>query len=428
MFQRIVEMLIVLFTKFLALFMSLVILGRSFPRVMRYQHVFINFRAFGHSISDTNAFLSTYPENGLCISIGNSFERNPYLPSFYPRKNLIQVTLPKFRITGRINLRKIVGPQILHTFLFLQRIQIIPKSVFFYSENRQVVHECINRYATRTLQLSGEIVQKTLDYIQSIDLSAREHSKAVGTWAQIYNPKRIEEGSKGFATDEKFLRELEAKGVDRENLVTLILRSGASPHHGPGLTHYYPIIRYLHEKGYTIIPLGDIAALKNSRAFNRKQMVFPTDFNVPSRSVDFSSILYSKFTLGDMSGLWSIFTMRGERGLCLNTIPTKLLMNRVEVLPRRWKNSEGVPMKLSQQFGLFGETVRGKNREEVIDGFKPSFHDPLTMMNCVKRFESEVQAKTPLVLREPFLRYFEEFPPVMLAGCSIAPEVLSESA
>jgi hypothetical protein len=417
----------VLFSKFLAILISIVILARSFPRIIRNQHVFINFRAFGHSISDTNAFLSTYAVNGLCISIGNNLERNPFLSCFYPKQNLIQVTLPKLRITGRINLRKIVGPQLLHILLFLQRVGTIPKSVRFYSENKLVVSECVYLYAVNTLQIPDKIVQKTIDHIQFTDVSAREHSKAVGTWAQIYNPKIIGEGNKVHDIDEEFLREIEAKGVDRENLVTLILRLGASPHHGPGLAHYQPVIRYLQEKGYTIIPLGDTDALEMSKDFNRKQLVFPHDLRVPRRSVDFSSILYSKFTLGDMSGLWTIFTLRGKRGLCLNTTPTKLLINRAEVLPRRWKDSNGVTMELSQQFGLFGETVRGKKREEVIDGFKPSFHDPLTMLNCVRRFESEVVAGTPLIVREPFLKYFEEYPRGMLEDCSIAPEVLLES-
>jgi hypothetical protein len=405
--------------------LTLYFLGKIFPRIRKFQHIFVNFRAFGHSISDTNAFLSTFPNNGLCISIGNSFERNPFMPSLYGGNNLIQLIFPKPKWIGKTNLRKIAGPFFANSLKCLQKIGFISNATNIYSENQQVVLECLRQRALVQFHLSESLAQKILNYIQSVDKGAREHSKTIGTWAQIYDPEIIGNGKQENLMDKFFLREIENRGVDTDKLVTLILRVGGSPHHGPGLSHYLPVIEFLQARGYSIIPLGDTAEFENNRDLDRSSIIFPHDINVQRRSIDFSSILYSKFTLGDMSGLWPIFTMRGTRGLCLNTIPSKFLMNRVEVLPRIWENEKGMALSLSQQFGPFGETVRGLNRELEINGYKPRFHDPKTILECVRRFESEAIQGTPLKIQEPFLKYFAEYPQKMLSNCSIAREILN---
>jgi hypothetical protein len=99
-------------------------------------------------------------------------------------------------------------------------------------------------------------------------------------------------------------------------------------------------------------------------------------------------------------------------------------MNRVEVLPRLWVDKKGLPMNLDTQFQIYGETVRGRNRETEIDGYKPSFHTPETLLKCVKRFERDLAIDKPLKLDGRYTRYFSEYPPEMLTNCSIAPELL----
>ena len=425
LFEKIKLILQTLCARLLMLIFTLFFLGKTIHRIRKSQHVFVNYRAFGHSIADTNAFLATFPKNGLCISIGHTFERNPFMPLIYEDNNLIQLILPKPKWVGRINLRKIAGPLFINFLAFLQKIRFISTTTILYSENQQVVLECIKRLAANQLKIPDITVQETLKNIQIVDKSAREHSKTIGTWAQIYNPEVSGNSSRENFIDKEFLQEIEKQGVNREKLITFILRVGNSPHHGPGLSHYLPAIEYLQEKGYSIIPLGDTCEFESSKELDPKGIILPKKLNVERRSIDFSSILYSKFTLGDMSGLWPVFTMRGKRGLCLNTIPSKFLMNRVEVLPRRWENEKGIVMSLSQQFGPFGETVRGANRESLINGYKPRFHDSYTILKCVQRFESEAVQDTPLKIREPFLEYFGEYPQEMLSNCSVAPEILN---
>ena len=422
--KKIQSILRVLAARLLVGALTLFFLLKTYWKIRKSKYIFVNFRAFGHSISDTNAFLSTFPHKGFCISIGNRYERNPSMPSVYSSNNLIQFILPKPKWAGRTNLRKITGPLLVKFLKSLQRIGLITKTTVIFDENQKVVLECLKRKTSNRLKLSNTSIRNVLNYIESVDKNAREHSKTIGTWAQIYDPETIGSGRQENLTDKIFLRELEKKGVSTEKLITFIIRVGNSPHHGPGLRNYLPAIDFLQGKGYSIIPLGDSAEFEKSRELDRKGIILPQELEVERRSIDFSSILYSKFTIGDMSGLWPIFTMRGKRGLCLNTIPAKFLMNRVEVLPRRWKNESGNTMSISEQFGPFGETVRGINRERVINGYKATFYDSKTILKCVRRFESEAILETQLKIQEPFLKYFAEYPPEMLTNCSIAPEIL----
>jgi hypothetical protein len=411
-----------LVTRTLATLISAHILLQSFKAMRKYEEIFVNYRAFGHSINDTNAFLISKEKLRLCISVGNARERNPYFRSIIPEGRLIQIILPKPRIIGRQNLRKAVGLKLFRYIYYTHKSGLLPKLQAVFHDNKAVVLESIREVALSKLDLSAGAVQKTVEQIYNLDLSAREHSKSVGTWAQIYNPEEFGIKSVENINDLVFKQELEKKGFEPNKLVTLILRVGGSPHHGPGLTHYEPIIEFLQSKNYLVLALGDTSSISLEFRSRFLNLALPSDFDAPVRSIDFSSIYYSRFTLGDMSGVWPIFTIRGQRGLCLNTIPTKFLMNRAEVLPRLWVDKKGMPMSLDRQFEMYGEIVRGKNREIEIEGYSPTFHTPETMLNCVKRFERELEVNQLLKIDEIYLKYFSEFPREMLRNCSIAPE------
>ena len=411
-------------TRILANFISIQILLRYFKRIRKYEEIFINYRAFGHSICDTNAFLASGEKSRLCISLGNSRERNPYFNVITPGNNLIQVILPKPKIIGRQSLRKKVGFKLFETISFIQKKGYLPRLHLVFHDNKSVVLQSIQEISLNKINLPSDKIIKTIEHIRSIDLTAREHSKSVGTWAQIYDPAKYGFEPKETQIDLRFKQELRKKGFSPSSLVTLILRAGNSPHHGPGVNHYEPILDFLQSKNYLVIVLGDTYCISPDLRIKFPNLALPTDFDVPTRSVEFTSIYYSRFTLGDMSGIWPIFTIRGTRGLCLNTIPTKFLMNRVEVLPRLWIDKEGLPMSIDTQFQIYGETVRGRNREIEIDGYRPSFHTPDTLLKCVKRFERDLAIDKPLELDGRYSRYFSEFPPEMLTNCSIAPELL----
>ena len=339
---------------------------------------------------------------------------------------MIQIILPSPRAIGRQNLRKAVGLQLVKDISFIRKRGHLPKLQFVRHDNKSVALESIRENFLSKLDLSEQDIKKTIYQIYKIDLSAREHSKSIGTWVQIYNPEEFESNLNESRTDLAFKQELEKKGFVPNMLATLILRVGESPHHGPGIKHYEPIIEFLQSKNYLVLALGDNSSITLELRSRFPNLALPSDFDVPARSIDFSSIYYSRFTLGDMSGIWPIFTIRGRRGLCLNTTPTKFLMNRVEVLPRLWVDKKGIPMSLDRQFEMYGEKVRGKNREIEIEGYAPTFHTPETMLNCVKRFEREQLVNQPLEIDEIYLKYFPEFPLELLRNCSIAPEFLEK--
>lgn len=413
-------------TRLLATLISAFTLLRYFRKIRQYEEIFVNYRSFGHSISDTNAFLTSKEKSRLCFSIGDIRERNPYFDLILPGERLIQIILPKPRIIGRQNLRKAVGLKFFDYISFTHKCGALPNLQAVFEDNKTVVLESIKDLAISKLSLSPGTVQNTIDEIYNLDLTAKENSKSVGTWAQIYNPEELGMKSAENSSDLRFKEELEKKGFEPNKLVTLILRIGGSPHHGPGLEHYEPIIEFLQSSNYFVLALGDTASISREIRSRFPNLALPSDFDVPVRSVDFSSIYYSRFTLGDMSGIWPIFTIRGGRGLCLNTIPTKFLMNRTEVLPRLWVDNKGMLMSPDRQFEIYGEKVRGKNREIEIEGYAPVFHAPETMLNCVKRFERDLIANQPLEIDERYFKYFSEFPPEMLRNCSIAPEFFEE--
>ena len=109
---RVISLLEFSITQTLAILISSKILILNFTRIRKSEEVFINYRAFGHSISDTNAFLTFKEKNRLCISVGDITERNPYFASIVPRERLIQIILPKPQIIGKQSLRKAVGLKI----------------------------------------------------------------------------------------------------------------------------------------------------------------------------------------------------------------------------------------------------------------------------------------------------------------------------
>lgn len=95
-------------TKLLLLMYSLMLLLRivffNINKLRRATAIFVNYRAFGHSISDTNAFLSSFGDKALCISIGKPNERIKYQGELYKPDNLLIFILKGSRVFGRINL------------------------------------------------------------------------------------------------------------------------------------------------------------------------------------------------------------------------------------------------------------------------------------------------------------------------------------
>lgn len=392
--------------------------------IFKARTIFINYRSFGHSISDTNAFLSSFREMPLCISIGAKFERNKFFNKFYNRGNLIIITLLFVRFFGRINVRKYVGPRLSVYLNWLKNHKILSSKTVILTENKNVVLECIVKRVTKFSLLDTGKLPDFIKYVSDLDQVSRESSKAISLWAQIYNPN--------YLNDKMYMKDLASYrtsllnlGINSKQVVTWIVRIGDSPHHGPGLEKYSGILNWLNMSNRIVIALGDTT-------FDEKVfMTYPNLYNwkrlgLNAKSLPFLAINDSLFTFGDGSGVWTIVTLLGKFGLLFNTIPSKALYHNIEVLPRPWVDKYGNYCTLDQLFDQLGEKVRNEERGAIIDGFHPVHHSEDVMLKVFQRYENERVKRKPLEMDAQFIKYFNKFGIRLLKNCSISPELIEE--
>lgn len=387
--------------------------------------IFVNYRSFGHSISDTNAFLVTYGDKALCISLGKISERNRYLSKFINYNNLLDITLRGDFLFGRLNMRKHIGPLIGKYLKFLSKIGILKKDLQIFTENKFLVLNCLEKRISSLSLMDFYQSKKLIDNIRRIDKKARESSKAVAFWAQIYDANSSSDFKINDHTKEEysFLNKLRSINVNPKNVVTLILRTGGSPHHGPGFSYYDEIIQDLNRRGIFIILLGDtniseINLRKHSNLYNARML------GLDAKSLPFISIKHSLFTIGDSSGVWTIVTLLGKIGLLLNTIPSRSLCNKIEVLPRIWVDMNGKFCGLEHLFNSLGETVRNENRGNWVDGFHPVIHSKEMIFRVYVRFIVERLSGKHIKMDERYFKYFADYEIPLMQNCAISPELL----
>ena len=420
-------------TKLLLLLMySLMLLLRivffNINKLRRATAIFVNYRAFGHSISDTNAFLSSFGDKALCISIGKPNERNKYQGELYKPDNLLIFILKGSSVFGRINMRKYIGPLIYTYLKVLRKIGILKKELQIFTENKSLVLDCVERRISSLSLMNFYQSKKLIDNIRRIDKNARESSKAIAFWAQIYDAKSPNDFKMRDDTKEEYayLHKLSSINVNPKNVVTLILRTGESPHHGPGFSYYNEIIQDLNRRGLLIILLGDtdigeINYRKYSNLYDARKL------GLDIKSLPFISIKHSLFTIGDGSGVWTIVTLLGKLGLLLNTIPSRSLYNNIEVLPRIWVDTKGRFCGLEHLFNSLGETVRNENRGKWVDGYQPIIHSNETLLRVYDRFIAERLSNKKIKMDERYFKYFTDYEFPLIQSCAISPELLDLS-
>jgi hypothetical protein len=397
-------------------------------KLRRATAIFVNYRAFGHSISDTNAFLNSFGDNALCISIGKPNERNKYQGELYKPDNLLIFILKGSSVFGRVNMRKYIGPHICTYLKFLRKIAILKKEVQIFTENKSLVLDCLERRISSLSLIDFDQSKKLIDNIRRIDKNTRESSKAIAFWAQIYDAKSPNDFKMRDDTKEEYtyLNKLSNMSINPKSVVTLILRTGSSPHHGPGFNYYNEIIQDLNHKGLFIILLGDtdigeVNYRNNSNLYDARML------GLDVKSLPFVSIKHSLFTIGDGSGVWTIVTLLGKLGLLLNTIPSRSLYNNVEVLPRIWVDTKGRPCGLEHLFNSLGETVRNENRDKWVDGYQPIVHSNETLFKVYDRFIAERLSNKKIKMDMRYFKYFADYEFPLIQNCAISPELLDLS-
>lgn len=396
-------------------------------KLRRTSAIFINYRAFGHSIIDTNAFLSSFGEKALCISIGKENERNKFTKELYKPSNLLLFILKGDGLFGRINMRKHIGPLIFRYLKFFRKNGILKNDLQIFSENKSLVLDCLERRISSLSLTNSYQLEKLVENIRHIDENARESSKAIAFWAQIYDAKSPHDFKMRGETKQEYayLNKLSNININPKNVVTLILRTGASPHHGPGFNYYNEIIQDLERRGMSIILLGDsdgvINYQRNANLYDARML------GLDVKSLPFISIKHSLFTMGDSSGVWTIVTLLGKPGLLLNTIPSRSLYNNVEVLPRIWVDINGCFCGPEYLFNSLGEIVRNKNRTKWVNGYHPVFNSSETLFKVYDRFIDERLNNYQIKIDKRFFKYFADYEIPLMQNCAISPELLDLS-
>jgi hypothetical protein len=406
----------------------LLIISINGRKLRRASALFVNYRSFGHSISDTNAFLVTFGDKALCISIGKIGERNKYLSKVFNSNNLLNITLRGGIFFGRLNMRKYIGPHIVIYLKFLRKIGILEKELQIFSDNKSLVLECLSKRISRLSLLNPYQLGNLITNIARIDKTAQENCKSITFWAQVYDAKSQFDSNLRGDTREEYLyfNKLSSLGVNGNNVVTLILRTGLSPHHGPGFAYYNEIIEDLDQKGKVVILLGDThIGLSNYR--RHRNLYDSKTLGLDAKSLPFISIKHSLFTIGDQSGVWTIVTLLGKQGLLLNSTPSRSLFNNIEVLPRIWVDTRGRPCSLEHLFKSLGETVRNENRGKWVDGYQPIIHSKEMIFRVYDRFIAERLSNKKIQMDGRFFKYFTDYEFPLMQNCAISPELLDLS-
>ena len=326
--------------------------------------IFINYRAFGHSVLDSYGVYDFYGKTCLIVSIGERFERNTTLNWIIPPGSLFQFYLPswhrRFSATSKYSLRKFVGPAVFRFLRVAQTLRLIPSKTQIEVENAKIMLELapfhLKKYISWDFKRSKVYVKKRIEMH-----TYNEIAKSNGVGTQIYASivDRIPDDMLKIPLEKEiaFRHSLESMtntySADGQKIFILIISARGKPHHGRGLQRYLPIIRnILKSPKNVLILLGDYAeeiASARSTENLHPRLLIPEDFTLTTQEVQFLSIRTASLVFGDPSGVWSLFLLLGTKGILIDHIPTGELLNRCLHLPRIWVNEDLVKAPLSFQ-------------------------------------------------------------------------------
>lgn len=326
----------------------------------RYSHyffgknrIFVNYKSFGHSLIDTDAFLR-YSENSLCISIGRPQARNRFVGELLGKRQYLLVLLPKsISPNAQVRIGKI-------TYLILNLILGIPRK---FGAKVVLFHDSFSATESTALELlkscnlfTDSQTETHFSNFKELIHTQSQFKRIAGTtlFAMLANSRGIpEQFFKDYANElSLFLSALSHSEIEGQNtssntknaFVTLIIRSGSKMHHGEGFAAYRDLLPYfVHSKDLNVLVLGDFSAFLESReelpAFIRERVFCPKDFAIHRNLVDIFGMYFSKYIFGDSSGLWGLFPLVSKsRGFRVNSIPILESIRNTTSLPKEWRD------------------------------------------------------------------------------------------
>lgn len=346
--------------------------------------LFINYRAFGHSIIDSFGVYDFYGQKSFILSLGERFERNVSLYWIIPSECLKQFLLPSwhrlFKTTSRLSIRKYVGPCVFNLLTFSKNLGILNREIVIRDQNQQIMLDVAPKMLNKYLGWDKGRCDVYLNHrINTHNQNGISESNGVGTQVYMSIVNRISDENLEIdsAIQDEFLNLFGSRSVRQDGksfrLFTLILSSRGKPHHGNGLTRYVSSIEYIlqSEDCYLVI-LGDYAKdmnlIRHIQSSNSRLLI-PEDFSIKPQLVPFLAIRNAETTFGDPSGLWALFVIIGSKGIVIDQIPSGELFNRCLHIPRVWENEKG---QLASQDFILGDALFRLNKFE----FRAEFWTP----------------------------------------------------
>jgi hypothetical protein len=382
----------------------------NFGTFRKITKIFVNFYAFGHSVTDTCIFFTAYGSGSVCISVGNKNERNWQLKQILKINKIIHFRLPLFKLKNDIIYRKLFGPEIIYQINRNYLLKKINKNISPCLNFDETIRKSTIINLSKNSDLNFKVDEQIILKLEAL---YKENGNSNGAATQIswqnrclveYNlPKKL------LNFESVYIKKInDIKKQKSRKICTLILRNKNQhkPHAGLGLSGYKQILEFLVQNGYFVNLVGDLdykeyVLFKNHWTLQSRQVISHFDLNVSEKIFQIISIKNSEFCLGDPSGLQALVWFFGTRNLIFNNVPTVNMNYNTLILPRIWRKSDGNLASMNLHFNeLLYRIYPWKDEKDTL--YSPTFNSPETMMETLSEFlillESGAQIQTkPMV-------------------------------
>ena len=381
-----------IFSKLIEIYLYIFIIC-NLDKFKKRNTIFINSFAFGHSVTESSIFFHEYGNEGLCISVGNKYNRNKYLKLFFEPYVLLHLWLPRIRDINIYHaLRKRVHGIIESLFEQSKLLNAIigRKLSIIQRENlldNAAINNLIDEYnyseasAVELLENFDSVYRKTMGEKASSSLHYLVQQKS------LINPKvpiKLERENLKFI---QMCDSYKSEGSSNKlKVCTLILRKSWKPWSGKGLNSYLETIQYLHSKKYFVIVIGDLDEFITLRKNKSLENVFyHRDFRMNLKLFQILAIINSDFCIGDQSGLQALIHFFSKKNFTVNTIPFGQLQYNSVILPRIWFDENGDKLSISDHLENFLYRIHSvKDEKGVVVGAE--YHQPKIILKAAKDF------------------------------------------
>ena len=390
--------LIILLVKF---YLYLIIL-RNLKKFKKIKIIFVNDKAFGHSVHDSSLVFQAFQNEVLILSVGDKMERNKYLKFYFLPFCMIDFKLPSFyKKYKKLNVRKIVGSRlilelnknILIKLIGHQKIEIANRKEIIYKSTVINLKDQLN---IESLEAKDLIYQLENKYIES---GIQYHSAAVDINLKLNTKNIFNESKKVQKADTKFQNLLQKNYIGNSSgsmkICTLIIRSENhfKPWAGQGPKAYRASISHLLDLNYLINIVGDIESnlefLKTDSVF--KETFVYLDLRLNEKMHQILAIKNSQFCYGDQSGAQSLSHFFNKKTLIINQIPIGNFSYNSTILPRLWKDNDDNLAPLDVHFN---DLFYREKATEISSGefYSPHVHKESDILKSVVQFVAELES------------------------------------